>query len=45
MKQQTVTYQVNMMCMCMMCCPRMTEPRFMDFENAEAVELRVRSLP
>ena len=45
MKQQTVTLQVNTMCMCKMCCcPRMTDP-LMDAGNAEAVKLRARCLP
>ncbi len=46
MKQQTVTFQVNMMCMCMMCCwPQMSDPGLTDFGNAEAVNLRARCLP
>lgn len=46
MKQQTVTLQVNMMCMCMMCCCHgLSDPTVMDFGNAEAVNLRARCLP
>ena len=45
MKQQTVTLQVNTMCMCMMCCcPRMSGS-VMDTGNTEAVNLRARCLP
>ena len=46
MKLQTVTFQVNTMCMCMMCCCHsVSDPGILDFGNAEVVNLRVRCLP
>ena len=45
MKQQTVTLQVNMMCMCMMCCCLETDPQFREFGNMEAVDTPARCLP